>query len=244
MPEARCRLARRISAVWGKDPMVVVGSAGSGVAACWAARRSPGGQERSAAPGPVDITRLRTASDRVRGEPARSAPRPVAGREFGRDGVWPMGQAAGEGGDLPEFLLGEGQPAAQLWMEVRLEVKVMRQMLQRAGGADPQSLTQLIVRRLQAGHNVPQVGPPHITAVDYASGQHRLAVKPVQDTFELAGAPDQVHMEPVNGEPRGQVEVVAQRAEVGGQKAPGPLALGQRGVGAGVGGPRRRAEGR
>ena len=118
-----------------------------------------------------------------------------------------MGQAAGEGGDLPEFLLGEGQPAAQLWMEVRFEVKVMRQMLQRAGGADPQSLTQLIVRRLQAGHNAPQVGPPHITAVDYASGQHRLAVKPVQDTFELAGAPDQVHMEPVNREPGGQVEV-------------------------------------
>src|ERR1035437_1758228 len=60
--------AERNSAVWGNDPMVVVGSGGSERRTCWAAARTSERVDRRGSEFLNPATRWRTASSTTRGE--------------------------------------------------------------------------------------------------------------------------------------------------------------------------------
>lgn len=83
-----------------------------------------------------------------------------------------------------------------------------------------------------------QVGPPDVAAVDHAQGQvHGRRHAGREHLLQLPGIPHQIQVQGLHGQAQGQLQVVPQALEVGGEEEPQPRRrLGQRGVGPPEGG--------
>lgn len=99
-------------------------------------------------------------------------------------------------------------------------------MQQGAGRRDPQALSEALGQRLQPVEHRCQVGLPDIAAVDHAKGQHLAGRQQVEDGAHVVAAIDRIDVQAGDRQVGGEVLVLLQLAEIGGQQQLDPAALG------------------
>ena len=99
----------------------------------------------------------------------------VARLEGGSHCRLPLRGGYGERGDLMKLLLGEGHPALQLGIELRLIVEVDRRVNERARGGDLEIIAAARFHGpLDDLEGAPQVRAPDIAAIHHAERERSL----------------------------------------------------------------------
>lgn len=150
--------------------MVVVGSSGSPRWARWAAARSAYGCERRPSASVTAAARARTAGAWVRADVAREARSARFAASSAATVSVPCASPSCQGHQLRGLLLGEGQPAGDLRVDLALDRGVQRHMQQRAGRGhiDPVGEAE---QGAEGGQRVLQIVDPDVAAVDHARHQ-------------------------------------------------------------------------
>ena len=148
---------------------------------------------------------------------ARCQCRLVGGKGVFR-GAAPFTQGHGKGFQLFQLLQRVGQPGLHLGIELLFAVQVHRHMQQRAAGCYPQAVTQALCQRLQPVEHRVQVGLPDVAAIHHAQRQHLVRGQQAQQRHDVVAAVHCVDMQAGHGQVGGQVLVVLQLTEVGGQQ--------------------------
>ena len=95
--------------------------------------------------------------------------------DLGVDGFPALIQAAGQGDDLANLLVGEGEPGVQVLVEGRvvpgLQRGVVRHVLEGVGGGDGDAFGAQALRGLQGLTQLSQVGAPDVAAIDRANNE-------------------------------------------------------------------------
>lgn len=95
--------------------------------------------------------------------------RPIGG-DLGGDGVGALGQSLGQSGDLHRLLPGEGEPAEDLGIDVRLGRRVEGDVQEGAGGGDVDPAGEA-EERGESGQRLLVVVDPDVAAVDHAGDE-------------------------------------------------------------------------
>ncbi len=114
-----------------------------------------------------------------------------------------------------QLLHGEGEPLANLLVQLRFSLQVHRTVQQRARGRQdhavgPQDLHGL----LQRGQHVQDSAPPHVPTVDNAQRQRFVRGHASQSIRQLLGPPHQIQMNARHGQSQSQVQILPQGPEV------------------------------
>jgi hypothetical protein len=152
-------------------------------------------------------------------DPGRGSPRggglAGGGQAFG-DGGPALGQRPAQGDQFLDLLHREGQPLANLRIKALFSGQIHRRMQQRAGWRDD-DVASGVHRPRQPVQQPLKIRPPDISPVDHAQGQGQASRRRGQDRLQLAGGARQIQVQARDGQGQGDVQVLAQGAEIGGQ---------------------------
>ncbi len=124
-----------------------------------------------------------------------------------------------ERGDFSQLLLGEGEPLFQLVVQLGFGGHVDRRMQQRAAGGNDDAVTaEGCFSFVQQLKRFGEIVLPDVAAIDHAERQMLLGLDGFQRGVELLRLAHQVDMHGLGTKAEGQVGVVAQAGEVGGQR--------------------------
>ncbi len=98
-------------------------------------------------------------------------------------------------------------------------------MQQRAGRRDPQPVAEPGCDRLDPVEHRIEVGPPDVAAVDHAQRQHLVRRQQIEHRHDIAPPVDRIDVQPGHRQIGGQIRVLQQLPEIGGQQQLDPAAL-------------------
>ncbi|GAA2957597.1 hypothetical protein GCM10020227_25890 [Streptomyces flavovirens] len=207
--------------------MVVVGSGGRPRWARWAAVRSAYGWERRPSASVTAAALARTAGSRVIGEFAREARSARLAASSAATAPVPRASPLARGDDLPGLLLGEGEPAQDLRVDVPLGRGVDRHVEQGAGSGhvDPVGEAE---ERAEGGQGLLEVVDPDVAAVHHAGDEPLAGQAPDRgQRVEVRGCrAGEVERQSVDRGLRQNRQGVAEPIEVGGHQQPGAVGEG------------------
>ena len=147
------------------------------------------------------------------------------GLKLGSNGGGALSDSLSNHDNLSELLGGEAEPVTDLSIEVLLGGESVRGVEERAGGGNNDTvLADLLDSGLNLLNGSLEVGLPDVTAVNDTSGQGLVGAKSGNNSVELLGVTDKIHVDGVDVLEGGEdINVVDDVTEVGSHSQAGSL---------------------